>query len=37
MQGRLEMSEATNSRVAWFSIMSLGVCLSVAGAEIYGT
>ncbi|KAF8086478.1 hypothetical protein N665_0624s0019 [Sinapis alba] len=30
-----EVSETTNSRVAWFSIMSLGVCLSVAGAQIW--
>ncbi|CAH8357357.1 unnamed protein product [Eruca vesicaria subsp. sativa] len=30
-----EVSEATNSRVAWFSIMSLGVCLSVAGVQIW--
>ncbi|KAL1207632.1 Transmembrane emp24 domain-containing protein p24delta5 [Cardamine amara subsp. amara] len=30
-----EVSEATNSRVAWFSIMSLGVCLSVAGTQIW--
>ncbi|KAL0699014.1 hypothetical protein Bca4012_055136 [Brassica carinata] len=30
-----EVSEATNARVAWFSIMSLGVCLSVAGAQIW--
>ncbi|KAJ0247675.1 Transmembrane emp24 domain-containing protein p24delta5 [Hirschfeldia incana] len=30
-----EVSEATNARVAWFSIMSLGVCLSVAGVQIW--
>ncbi|KAG2303535.1 hypothetical protein Bca4012_062280 [Brassica carinata] len=30
-----EVSETTNSRVAWFSIMSLGVCLSVSGAQIW--
>uniref|UniRef100_M4DIS4 GOLD domain-containing protein n=1 Tax=Brassica campestris TaxID=3711 RepID=M4DIS4_BRACM len=30
-----EVSEATNARVAWFSIMSLGVCLSAAGAQIW--
>ena len=29
------MSETTNSRVAWFSIMSLGVCLCVAGSQIW--
>ena len=29
------VSEATNARVAWFSIMSLGVCLSAAGAQIW--
>ncbi|CAH2033571.1 unnamed protein product, partial [Thlaspi arvense] len=30
-----EVSEATNSRVAWYSIMSLGVCLLVAGTQIW--
>ncbi|CAN7021807.1 unnamed protein product [Brassica rapa subsp. trilocularis] len=30
-----EVSETTNSRVAWFSIMSLGVCLCVAGSQIW--
>ncbi|CAE5958200.1 unnamed protein product [Arabidopsis lyrata] len=29
-----EVSETTNSRVAWFSIMSLGVCVVVAGTQI---
>ncbi|XP_010498648.1 PREDICTED: transmembrane emp24 domain-containing protein p24delta5 [Camelina sativa] len=29
-----EVSEKTNSRVAWFSIMSLGVCVVVAGTQI---
>ncbi|KAJ0257576.1 Transmembrane emp24 domain-containing protein p24delta5 [Hirschfeldia incana] len=30
-----EVSETTNSRVAWFSIMSLGVCLCVAGSQLW--
>ncbi|RID58273.1 hypothetical protein BRARA_F01579 [Brassica rapa] len=30
-----EVSETTNSRVAWFSTMSLGVCLCVAGSQIW--
>ncbi|KFK44292.1 hypothetical protein AALP_AA1G239200 [Arabis alpina] len=30
-----EVSEGTNSKVAWFSIMSLGVCLLVAGSQIW--
>jgi len=29
-----EVSETTNSRVAWFSIMSLGVCVVVVGSQI---
>jgi hypothetical protein len=29
-----EVSEATNSRVAWFSIMSLGVCIVVAALQL---
>ncbi|XP_027160349.1 transmembrane emp24 domain-containing protein p24delta3-like [Coffea eugenioides] len=28
------VSETTNARVAWFSIMSLGVCISVSVAQI---
>ncbi|XP_059653432.1 transmembrane emp24 domain-containing protein p24delta3-like [Cornus florida] len=28
------MSEATNSRVAWFSIMSLGVCIAVSVLQV---
>ncbi|CAA7047860.1 unnamed protein product [Microthlaspi erraticum] len=30
-----EVSEGTNSKVAWFSIMSLGVCVLVAGTQIW--
>ncbi|OIV96673.1 hypothetical protein TanjilG_09215 [Lupinus angustifolius] len=30
-----EVSEATNGRVAWFSIMSLGVCISVSGLQLW--
>ncbi|XP_010539637.1 PREDICTED: transmembrane emp24 domain-containing protein p24delta5 [Tarenaya hassleriana] len=30
-----EVSEVTNSRVAWFSIMSLGLCLLVSGWQIW--
>ncbi|KAF5199890.1 Transmembrane emp24 domain-containing protein [Thalictrum thalictroides] len=30
-----EVSEATNSRVAWFSIMSLGVCIVVSGLQLW--
>ncbi|KAL8162396.1 hypothetical protein V2J09_013885 [Rumex salicifolius] len=29
-----EVSEKTNSRVAWFSIMSLGICISAAGLQV---
>lgn len=28
------MSEKTNSRVAWYSIMSLGVCIAVSGLQV---
>ncbi|MBA0782163.1 hypothetical protein Gotri_003025 [Gossypium trilobum] len=28
-------SENTNSRVAWFSIMSLGICIVVSGSQIW--
>ncbi|KAL7208776.1 hypothetical protein ACSBR1_030498 [Camellia fascicularis] len=30
-----EVSERTNSRVAWFSIMSLGVCIVVSGLQLW--
>ncbi|XP_019415831.1 PREDICTED: transmembrane emp24 domain-containing protein p24delta3-like [Lupinus angustifolius] len=30
-----EVSEATNGRVAWFSIMSIGVCISVSGLQLW--
>ncbi|XP_075477635.1 transmembrane emp24 domain-containing protein p24delta3-like [Primulina tabacum] len=30
-----EVSERTNARVAWFSIMSLGVCILVSTAQIW--
>ncbi|KAA3476746.1 transmembrane emp24 domain-containing protein p24delta5-like [Gossypium australe] len=30
-----EVSEATNARVAWFSIMSLGVCIVVSVLQIW--
>lgn len=30
-----EVSERTNARVAWFSIMSLGVCIVVAGLQVW--
>ncbi|PIA47338.1 hypothetical protein AQUCO_01400184v1 [Aquilegia coerulea] len=30
-----EVSELTNSRVAWFSIMSLGVCIVVSGLQLW--
>eukprot|EP00268_Persea_americana_P050862 TRINITY_DN5574_c0_g1_i1.p1 TRINITY_DN5574_c0_g1~~TRINITY_DN5574_c0_g1_i1.p1 ORF type:complete len:214 (-),score=37.55 TRINITY_DN5574_c0_g1_i1:369-1010(-) len=30
-----EVSEATNSRVAWFSIMSLGVCIGVSAWQVW--
>ncbi|KAK4352716.1 hypothetical protein RND71_028234 [Anisodus tanguticus] len=30
-----EVSEKTNARVAWFSIMSLGICLVVAALQIF--
>ncbi|KAG2705293.1 hypothetical protein I3843_05G041500 [Carya illinoinensis] len=29
------VSERTNSRVAWFSIMSLGVCISVSALQLW--
>ncbi|XP_010553698.1 PREDICTED: transmembrane emp24 domain-containing protein p24delta3-like [Tarenaya hassleriana] len=28
------VSEKTNSRVAWFSIMSLGICIAVSGLQV---
>ncbi|GAV84115.1 EMP24_GP25L domain-containing protein [Cephalotus follicularis] len=31
-----EVSEATNSRVAWSSIMSLGVCIGVSVLQLWG-
>ncbi|ERN07584.1 transmembrane emp24 domain-containing protein p24delta3 [Amborella trichopoda] len=30
-----EVSELTNTRVAWFSIMSLGVCLGVSALQLW--
>lgn len=30
-----EVSEKTNSRVAWYSIMSLGVCIVVSGLQVW--
>lgn len=30
-----EVSETTNARVAWFSIMSLGLCISVSGLQLW--
>lgn len=30
-----EVSETTNSRVAWFSLMSLGVCIVVAALQLW--
>ncbi|OIW14492.1 hypothetical protein TanjilG_12085 [Lupinus angustifolius] len=30
-----EVSEATNGRVAWLSIMSLGVCISISGLQLW--
>lgn len=30
-----EVSEATNARVAWFSIMSLGLCIVVSVLQIW--
>ncbi|KAL9451409.1 hypothetical protein AB3S75_013051 [Citrus x aurantiifolia] len=30
-----EVSEKTNSRVAWYSIMSLGVCIVVSGVQVW--
>ncbi|KAK6938425.1 GOLD domain [Dillenia turbinata] len=30
-----EVSETTNSRVAWFSIMSLGVCIVVSVVQVF--
>ncbi|KAI3439317.1 GOLD domain-containing protein [Psidium guajava] len=29
------VSERTNARVAWFSIMSLGVCITVSGLQLW--
>lgn len=29
------VSEATNGRVAWFSIMSLGICIAVSGLQLW--
>ncbi|KAJ8773405.1 hypothetical protein K2173_028582 [Erythroxylum novogranatense] len=33
--GMREVSERTNARVAWFSIMSLGVCIVVSGLQLW--
>ncbi|XP_041016001.1 transmembrane emp24 domain-containing protein p24delta3-like [Juglans microcarpa x Juglans regia] len=30
-----EVSESTNARVAWYSIMSLGVCIIVSGLQLW--
>lgn len=30
-----EVSERTNARVAWFSIMSLGVCIVVSMLQLW--
>ena len=30
-----DLSEVTNSRVAWFSILSLGVCVASAGWQLW--
>lgn len=30
-----EVSESTNARVAWFSIMSLGICIIVSGLQLW--
>lgn len=30
-----EVSETTNARVAWFSIMSLGVCIAVSSWQLW--
>ncbi|XP_024038637.1 transmembrane emp24 domain-containing protein p24delta3 [Citrus clementina] len=30
-----EVSEKTNSRVAWYSLMSLGVCIVVSGVQVW--
>ncbi|KAG9136479.1 hypothetical protein Leryth_018970 [Lithospermum erythrorhizon] len=30
-----EVSETTNARVAWFSIMSIGLCIAVSGFQLY--
>ncbi|CAJ1938287.1 unnamed protein product [Sphenostylis stenocarpa] len=29
------VSEKTNARVAWFSIMSLGICIAVSGLQLW--
>jgi len=29
------VSEKTNARVAWFSIMSLGICITVSGLQLW--
>ncbi|KAA8545531.1 hypothetical protein F0562_020315 [Nyssa sinensis] len=29
------LSEQTNARVAWFSIMSLGICIAVSGLQLW--
>ena len=28
------VSEKTNSRVAWFSTMSMGICIAVSGIQV---
>ncbi|VFR00813.1 unnamed protein product [Cuscuta campestris] len=30
-----EVSEKTNARVAWFSIMSLGICVFVSATQLW--
>ena len=30
-----ELNRATNTKMAWFSFLSLGVCLSVAGLQFW--
>lgn len=30
-----EVSERTNARVAWFSILSLGLCISVSVLQLW--
>lgn len=30
-----ELNRSTNSKMAWFSFLSLGICLSVAGLQFW--